>query len=144
MFLEPIFIQQHRARVKQVTVGYGTHQGQETYRLALAILRLIKVRLEISVPNFYQTKAGSLACKPRARKAEELSVHLGRRKSADRSEVGVLKLGSCWQTAAGVSDGQCCRCCSLLAPLRMRSAWCQMLSPAGACSAHSGQLIPLE
>lgn len=61
MFLEPVFIEQHRARVKQVTVGCGTHQGQETYRRALAILRLIKVRLEISVPNFYLTKAGSLA-----------------------------------------------------------------------------------
>lgn len=30
MFLEPIFMQRRRARVKQVTVGCGTHEGQET------------------------------------------------------------------------------------------------------------------
>lgn len=55
MFLDPIFIQQHKARVKQVAAGCGTHQGQETYRLAGAVLRFTKIGLEIAVPNFYQT-----------------------------------------------------------------------------------------
>lgn len=62
-------IMQHRARVKEVTVGGGTPQGK-TYRHAFAILQLIKVRLNVSVLYFYHSKTGSLVQKPRARKAE--------------------------------------------------------------------------